>query len=424
MKYIEQREFYRSTNDHSSHNDDTIPIPMLTSAPSTVLDSLKSTRKPESVLEPVLHGRSVAMDNFSELVKVMLESAMQRDRAKVRKKQRKESDDSQCSSASISTSDSELSPASTAQFSPISSTTSQSRSSPHSPTTLSAMQLNSSDGASCVPRTVCATEPSSAQNHLSSVQQESISPNSMEQNGIPASPLVSGSSIDSSPTSSNMMVTPHRQEFIPTSPEQFLNFTNPVEMCSPYNSASNSPPSSYSIDMDTMLHTSPSTDSIPSATSVPFQNPNFIPQPHLNDFNPQIPASFDFSSTTTSPYQPPTAHSSLFNSTSAVSVPTTQAFDSSNLLNSSDPLMHQLGAVGEMMDESNPSIMACLQDATASVGSMFSQSCPQNNFIPNTSAHLNSDFASNILVDSQTSSLSTFTCSSNPEVQDILQQFM
>ena len=393
---------------------------------------------PESVLEPVLHGRSVAMNDFSELVKQMLESANQCDRAKTCKMQGKYS---QC--PSVSTSDSELSPASTAPSShsdtQVSSTTCTctNQSSAHSPNALSG-----------IPQTVCATESSSAQNHLSPqlhVQQESTSsvsssPNQMEQNGVPESPLMSGSSIDSSPASSTMMVTPHQQEFIPTSPEQFLNFTNPVEMCSPYNSATStdfSPPSSFPVDMDNMLHTASSTDSIPSATSVPFQTPNFIPQAPLNDFNPQIPASFEFSNTTSFIYQPPNAHSSLFNSTSAgpsVSVTTTQAIDNSNLLtNSSDPLVHQLGTVGEMMDGSNVDIMACLQDATASVGSMFS-ACPQNNFIPDsncsaflrdttlsTPAHFNVDLTSHMLVDSQTP---LYSSSSNPEVQDILQQFM
>ena len=407
---------------------------------------------PEPVLEPVLHRRPVAIDDFPELVKQMLENKNQHDRAKACRKQRK--DDVQCSS--VSTSDSELSPTNTAQCSPISHSGAQvsstiNQSGADLPIVPSAMQLNTPviDSGTHVPPTVCAAEPTSVQSHLSPqlhVQQESTIPvsslpNQMEQNGVPVCPLMSGSSTDSSPASSTVMVSPHQQDFIP-SPEQFLNFTNPVEMCSPYNSATCtdlSPPSSYPVDMDTVLHTSSSTASIPSATSVPFQNPNSIPQAPLNDFNPQIPANFDFSNNTTSPYQPCNAHTSLFNSVSvgpSVSMPITQAFDSSNLLtNSSDLLIHQLVAVGQIMDESSVDIMACLPDATTSVDSMFSHSCPQNNFISDsncsahlqdatlsTPAHLNADLTSHMLVDSQASNL--YSSSSNPEVQDILQQFM
>ena len=437
-KYIEQRELYQSTKDQGSYK----VIPKLASTSSKyhieegakpIIDSLKSTRMPEPVLEPVLHRRPVAIDDFPELVKQMLENKNQCDRAKACRKQRK--DNAQCSS--VSTSDSELSPANTAQCSPISHSVAQvsstiNQSGADLPIVPSAMQLNTPviDSGTPVPPIVCAAEPTSVQSHLSPqlhVQQESTIPvsslpNQMEQNRVPECPLMSGSSTDSSPDSST--------------------FTNPVEMCSPYNSATCtdlSPPSSYPVDMNTMLHTASSIDSIPSTTSVPFQNPNSIPQVPLNDFNPQVPANFDFSNNTTSPYQPCNAHTSLFNSVSvgpSVSMPITQAFDSSNLLtNSSDLLMHQLVAVGQIKDESSVDIMACLPDATASVDSMFSHSCPQNNFIPDsncsahlqdatlsTPAHLNADLTSHMLVDSQASNL--YSSSSNPEVQDILQQFM
>ena len=470
LKYIEQRELYSSESDQQD-NDAIMKFASTTSKYCTedgtkpIIDSLKSTRMPESVLEPVLHGRSVAMNDFSELVKQMLS------------KNSNGTTSMQCEQT-LPTASSELSPSSVAQCSfsahsgsftgsdvdTLSSHMSSAQISmlPQtnipSPDTQPAMRLSTTptllDSGSVdnsPPQLMLVTDPVTQSHFTQQLQQESCSPiltvpNPLEQNGVLDSPLVYRSSIDSSPDSSTMMVIPHQQEFIP-SPEQFLNFANPVEMCSPYNSTTStdfSPHSSYPVDVDTMLHTASSTDSIPSATSVPFQNTNFIPQAPLNDFNPQIPESFNFSNNTTFPYQPPNAHSSLFISTSAgpsVPVPTThdQAFDSSNLLtNSSDPLMHQLGAVGEMMGESNVDIMACLQDATANVDSVFSHSCPQNNFIPdsdcsaplqdatlNTPAHLNVDFASCIVVNSQSSHFcSSSTFSSNSEVQDILQQFM
>ena len=169
-------------------------------------------------------------------------------------------------------------------------------------------------------------------------------PNPVEQNRIPESPLLSGSSTDSSCAySSTMMVTPHQQDFILTSPEHFLNFANPVEMCSPYNSTTNTdfcPPSSYRVDMDTKLHTATNNNSIPPATSVPFPNSqtqNFIPQAPLStDFDSQIPCDFNFLSNATAP--------NLQNLDIAQSLDVSmlggQTFDGSNplLVNSSDRL--------------------------------------------------------------------------------------
>ena len=80
LKYIEQKELYSSKSDRDTHRKSNT-VSKLTGTgllkyrtedgAGPIVNSLKSTRIPESVLEPVLHGRSVAMNDFSELVKQM-----------------------------------------------------------------------------------------------------------------------------------------------------------------------------------------------------------------------------------------------------------------------------------------------------------------------------------------------------------------
>ena len=412
---------------------------------------------PESVFESVLHARSVAMNEFSELVKeessINKPCARQGDRDIM---QRTENVQSDC--RSVSTSDSVLSPASTnTEFSPATCHSSQtspaSQSNSCSPIAPSAVQLNipgSVSGAQqLVPalQVVCVAKQST-QSHSSSqlkVQQQSTSPvsnlpNSVGQVGV-TNPLMSSSSTDSSPASSTITATT-QQDFVP-SPEQFLNSISDCEAmlgtCPPYNSAI-SPPSAYPAEMDPMLRTASSTDSILSTDSVPFQNPNFPPQAPLNNFNPEIPSNFNFSTcnTTTSPYQPFSTQSSPFFD-SAVSMPTAQPFDSSSMLISSDDSLVQQFVGGVSMDKSSlDTLAASLLDPTASMDPMSSYSPAQTNFVSNSNSsaslqdsmfcsptHFNADFTSQTLVDSDSSTscnLSTFV--SIPEVQDILQQFM
>ena len=77
LKYIEQKELYVSeTSKYTRH-----AVPKLAGTglskyhpedgANTIIDSPKSTRMPESFLELMLHGRSVAMNDLSELVKQM-----------------------------------------------------------------------------------------------------------------------------------------------------------------------------------------------------------------------------------------------------------------------------------------------------------------------------------------------------------------
>ena len=459
MKYIEQKELYYSPEGQRLLNDSSIPPHASTSSKchraKPIIDSLKSTRMPESVLEPVLHARSVAMNGF---VKEMLaesltnKSAVQRNRDTSCAIQK--SENASCSSISTCTSGSKLSPASIkSESSPTPCSVTQ-ISSTSSPSCLSTVPLNTpvsdsdSDTQQLVPASqmVCATEQST-RSYFSpqlKVQQGYTShvsnlPNSVEQGEV-LSPLMSGSSIDSSPVSSTMTST-MQQDFIP-SPEQFLNSVSDcgamLETCSPYNSAISadfSPSSAYPTEMDPMLHTASSTNSIPSTDSVPFQNPNFILQAPLNDFNVEIPSSFDFSDTTTSPFS---AQSSPF-SNSAVSMPTAQTFDSSNILiSSNNSLMQQV--VGEVsLDESSlDSLAAALPDPATSMDPMLSYSSPSTSLISNSNSpaslqdsmfcspsHLNAEFTSQVLVDSDMSDVYNLSALvSNPEVQDILQQFM
>ena len=287
-----------------------------------------------------------------------------------------------------------------------------------------------------------------------------------DQNGIQSPPSV-GSSLSSvsSPPSTTVMPTAQQQGFV--SGHFVGNGGSFSETPSPYNSAVSavsSPPSVFSPDMggpDT-LHTAVSTDSIPSVGSVPFQNfhtLNFIPQapPTTSDsFNPQIPSNFNFNSAT-SPY--PTTAANLQNSTSFVQnldtfTPENQMFDSFNpLLNPSDSVMHQL--LSDMVvlnSDPNFNATASVPNSTAAnMNSNFTHSHPQapsNYFMPSnshapvppqpptSSVQGNNTFAmscdialtqlnvtnggrggvSHLLNDSQTTN-------SNPEVQDILQQF-
>ena len=379
LNYIEQRELYQSTKDQGSRNgcSDTFPAFASTckyQAEPEAKPAVKCTRKPE----PVLHDHSVTMDDFSELMRQMLIESMTSKNAPPR------DNHAQCQSVANT-----LSPASTtAESSPISSSGSQGHSSVVSPIAPSAMQID-------VPASGSGT-----QQHIS----------------IP--PIVCTSDLS---TRNRLSSQPHVLQ----------KFTETCPPCDSTISTDFSPSNTYPI-----LHSASSTDSIPSANSVPFQNPNFTPQAPLNNFNPEIPSNFNFSTcnTTTQPFN---AQSPPFFD-SAVSMPTTQTFDSLNMLISSDESLVQQLVGGASMDESSlDTLAASLPDPAASMDPMLSYSPPQTNFVSNSNSsaslqdsmlcsptHLNADFtmSSQVLVHSQ--SFNLHGLSSNPEVQDILQQFM
>ena len=281
-----------------------------------------------------------------------------------------------------------------------------------------------------------------------------IAPNLTDQNGVQSPPSVGSNGI-SSPDNSSVMLTAW-QDF---SAGQLQSHTlSPVGSGesfsgtpSPYSSAVGtvpSPPNPFSPEMGPMLHTTVSTDSIPSVTSVPFQNSpessSFIPEAPPNDFNSQIPTDFNFSTNTS--HHLNNLQSSKFVSGFDGSMQGAQQFDSSNpLVNSSDSVLQQL--LGEMValnDDSNLSSVASVPNGTTmtTMDSNLPHSHPNTNFMPNSSAPapiqgnsfaMSYDVAltqlnvakgstvSHLLSDSQTN---TGSSNSNPEVQDILQQFM
>ena len=527
LKYVEQRELHhcRDVCPHDNNDNDVISPPASTTSSSSsspsnyyppnheaksIIDSLKSTNTPEPVLEPVLHGRSVAMNGFVEQMSTAAESEtskttiVQRGRDTACKGQRIGSPQSVSTSC---TSDSEdLSPVGTTtctaatavEPSPKSCSTCISTIANRPPTVTSTatQQLSVPDpvsvtcsgtkrlipagpGGTYSPEMVSASEQSvqssfspQLDTHRHVQEEESLAPSStssllpktqVDQRRI-QSPLMSISSTNSSPTSSTESAAPQQEEII-TNPEQILNSISDcgapldLETYLPYNSAITagfSPPpatmscSTHRSEIDPMPHAMSSLNSIPSvATSVPFHN---TPQaPLLSDFNPRIPSNFDFSNNDSTRQSFDISHNRPFtgNSISAASMPTAGAhastFDiSSMLVNSGDSLAQQLIIIGEdsLMDETSlNTLTTSLPHSATSVDPVmvpFAHSYPQtnlasdSNFTPSlqdpmfcSSTHLNADLVSQVLVDSlSSSSHNPISCSSNTEVQDILQQFM
>ena len=339
--------------------------------------------------ESVLHDHSLALDDFSELVKLMLTESVSSKRAM----QRAYPGDKHAQRQSISTSngDRELSPVSTTLES--------------SPTALSSSPQVSSENQSC------AHSPSG----LAVLQDDIPFSDGSTPQHVPASQIVCAG--DSS-TQSHLSSQQHVQQ----------EFT--AETCPPCNSAiSTTDFNSFSDYPAAIWHTASGIDSIPSAALTPFQNPNFVPQAPLNQFNP---SSSDFSNTTISSlYQVSTCNTQISPGDS-ISVPTAQIFNSLD----TEPLM-QL-PIGDNSDMDSHTLVSQTGPAT-NVDSMFSPSCTESNFIvPGSncstpihgstfyrSAHLIADVTPQVLVDSESPDFcSLSTCSSNPEVQDILQQFI
>ena len=531
LKYVEQRELHQRRDVRPHDNNDIILSPTCTTTKSslgTILSSflsssnncrpnheaksivdspLKSTDTPEPVLEPVLHGRSVAMNGFVEQMRQSETSETTtvqcgRDTAcKGQKTDSPQSVSTSCTSDSedlspvgtstctaattVETSSNSCSISTTANDPPTapSSATQQPRvsTSPVSVTSSGTKELTpAGPGGTCSPEMVCASKQSHFSPQLDThvqvqhVQEEesAASSSTCTSNLLPKhkvaqpgvqSPLMSISSTDSSPASSTML----QQDEVIANPEQFLNSTSDcgapldLETYLPCNSAITAgftqPPltsmcSAQHSEIDSMLHNVSGSDSIPSAaTSVPFHNPNFTPQtPLLSDFNPRIPSSFDFFNNDSAYQSSDNSHNFPFtdNSISAASMPTTGVhasnFDiSSMLINSDDSLAQQL-IIGEdsLMDETSlDALTTSLPHPVTSVDPVmvpFAHSYPQtnlasdSNFTPSLQdpmfcsyTHLNADLASQVLVDSTSSSFhNSISCSSNAEVQDILQQFL
>ena len=511
LKYVEQRELHqcREVCPHDNDNDDIISPPTSTSSSSnchpnheakSIIDTLKSTKIPESVLEPVLHGRSVAMNGFVEQMCTVTESeisestTVQSGRDTACKGQKTDSPQSVSTSCACTSDSKELSPVVSTTTCTAATTVESSPSSccilttvNHPPIATSATQqpivstspvsvacsgtkelIPAGPGGvctmSCMPEMVCASERSvkshfSPQLHVhvhvqrkesaASSPMSNLLKNQVDQPGV-QSPIMSISSTDSSPTSSTVSAAPRQEEVI-VNPEQFLNS---ISDCGAPLAGFSQPPatmlcSAYRPEIDPMLHTMSGSDSIPSvSTAIPFHNPNFTPQ--ARDFNPRIPLSFNFSNNNSICQSFDNSQNTPFtdNSISAVPMPTagthTSNFDISNMLANSDNSLTQQLIISEdsLMDKTSlDTLTTSLPHPTASVDRIMvpiAHSYPQTNLASDSnltaslqdpifcsSTHLNADLASQVLVDSPTSSFhSPISCSSNAEVQDILQQFM
>ena len=410
------------------------------------MNSLKSTRIPESVLEPVLHGRFVAMNDFSELVK-----QMNNDSASSTSMQHSHHQ------AASPTANSNPSPDTLTTSTPSAQSVTAAQSCPRHESSSSTTSISGQSGE-CGLKPLLATEPVTIAQSQELLQKESCHsiltvPNPVEGSGV-QSPLMSGSSVDYSPVSSAMTVSPPQQDFIP-SPEQFLDFASPVEVyATPYDSATadfgaslSGHPADSNI-MHTVPQTVAGTDSIPFTASGPFQDlysqaPNFIPRPHssIDSQNPQISSTnFNFSSNS-STYFPQTS-----DGTPCIDVTPVQVFDNLNPPlddASTASLMQQIVDDIVMMDEPNfnPTASVSADYSTNSMGAnvTYSQGTGDGSLVLNSNSLSNAGQycpSSNSPMDAVDYDgdpsisadlpiiLELNSQSSNPDVQDILKQFM
>lgn len=501
LKYIEQNELYASNSDPDQdllnpHRDfDIIPKLADTSkhckeeeGAKPIIDSLKSAKLPDSVLEPVLHARSLAMNDFPKAIKPILtpntadEFVAQRDQAMMK---RNDSVSSIASSplstlsppsASSSTnsgqsatantrkgstasrigslSSSVASPLSSVSSPPISPPTTQSNA-PSPNTTASVLQNDTSVSSKSLPamkkgqftqvqKREWALPNLADSQRINSVQDHSqmmVAPTVVQdRNGVQSPPSVASSGISSPANSAVMMLS--QQNFGNGHLGSHVANGAPSPSSSTV-SAVSSPPSVFSPEMGTKLHTAFTTDSIPP---VPFQNiqtSNFILQaqaPVTNGLNHEIPSDFNF----TSPY----LSSAVQNPAFIPNPTTTTTFGTPNSdLNPNDPVVQQLmGDLVTLNGDPNFSNLSSLPNVSTanSFYDLSHSEHPHTDFrtvLPNSSTsqppfgQVNNSFAmsydvamtqlpgnalpSRVLLDSQ----KNYATNSNAEVQDILQQF-
>ena len=435
-----------------------------------VIDSLKSTKMSESVLEPVLQARSVTMRKHSELIKLLVDdNSTNAAHAKI----------PGCSSESKGTTASSASN-STLLFTTEPSTdvtcdssTSQNRSvswdtdSSRSPISLQAQAVSplsySSESQSPSTPQVSSSPTNSgstvdndsmleigwlaSQNHfLQNLQVGPFDPPAcypVDQNGVQGL-------VDSDPTSSPAslvpVISPAYSPFLSNateqgaaqSPSQFLDQASPISndgsMISGTSSSNDmavsdvsSPPTVFSPEMGTGSHTTVRDDSIPlSAFSIPFQNSqtsNFVPQA-LNDFNHQIPSSFNFSFTHSYSSNLRTSSNNIIDNSALESQ---QIFDScsSLFLNPGDFITHRLSGGTPNGDTSNTGdavVPVSESDSdNMNIDSTLSNPHPHASNIQDTRCAQSRSPHDPLLIESQTNSSNM--CTSNSEIQDILQQF-
>ena len=396
MKYIEQKEVYSTDSDedipNTDNNSDIIQKHPIHTDHSRVddakrmINSLKSTNLPDSVLEPVLHGRSLAMSGLSEAVKQFLSE----------KSTREEAVGSSGDQSVLKGNDSiSLVTESTAVLAQCSPTTQVER---------------SYLAESVVCQTIVNDGTFSPDGSIMSTGQQALSPDQYFPNF--SNPTGSCSSLlETSPVSGNSTL-----------------------------SADVSLPCEFSPETGLSLHSAMSTESLQSASSAISQTIDFSQVHQTNVFSTQFPSTFDFSSNTSelsSHHAPDPLLPSNFFPTQALdhSMPDAQsAFDSSNLapINLSDSLIQQMS--GEMIEHHNFNSPCSAPDQGASFESIYSRNELQPNIMQNSISHnatqdnmsyaqaqMNfSDDVLSMLVSDSPPNISE----SNPEVQDILQQFM
>ena len=484
LKYIEQKELYASNSKHKAISSKLTNTSLSSrcraglSGTKPIIDSLKSTKMSESVIEPVLQTRSMTMKKHSELIKLLVDdNSTNAAQAKM----------PGCSNATnATTTSSALTSTLSLTTEPSTDVTCDSSTSQNdsvsldtynyrSPISLQAQAVSplsyssesqspSTPQVSPSPTTSGSTVNSdgkfqigwlASQNHF--MQDLRVEPLNFDppacypvgQNGVQG--LLDSDPTSKSPDNLVRATSPVYSPFLSNStlqqggaqsPGQFLDQASPISNYGSVisgTSSSNdmavsdvsSPPSVFSPEMGTGLHATIGDDSIPlSAFSIPFQNSqtsNFVPQAStVNDFNPQIPSSFDFSFTHS--YSSNLGTSSNLNNSALESQHILDTC-SSLFLNPGDFITHESLGVIPNGDTSN------IGDAVVPVSESDSENIMNiDSTLSNPHAH-----ASNIQdaksarsrsshdllsIESQTSSSNNMCSSnSNSEIQDILQQF-
>ena len=297
---------------------------------------------PESVLEPVLQARSETMRKHSELIKLLVDgNSTSATQTKLQRHTCNASNGTAASPVSNS------SPSLTTELaSSVTSCSSISQNcldtdNSRSPLSMQSQALSplSHSSESLSPNTLLVSpSPASSstvsddstiqigwlacQSHfMQDLQVEPFDPSahhSVDQNGVqglldsdPSSSTANLISATSPAAYSTLLSSSIQEDAV--SLGQFLDQASPIgnygSVISGTSSSNDvavsdvsSPPTVFSPEMGTGPNTTVGDDSIPlSAFSIPFQNfqtPTFVPQvPTLNDFNPQIPSSFNFSYT-------------------------------------------------------------------------------------------------------------------------------
>ena len=472
LKYIEQKEIYASTVDPSKQTSSSalanasLCCRTGQSGTNSIINSLKSTKMPESVLEPVLQARSETMRKHSELIKLLVDdNSTNATQAKMQGHSNASiGTTASKSTLSLTSESSSTCDSSTNQNSSVSPDTDNSR----TPTSLQAQAVSPLSHSSESPSpNVLQVNPSptsgstvssdvsvfqigwlGSQNHLmQDLQMEPFDPSAyypVDQNGIQglleSDPSSSASFVPAtSPVAySPLLSNPTLQGAV--SPGQFLNQASPISNYSSVisgTSSSNdvavsdvsSPPTAFSPEMRFGSHTTVSDDSIPlSELPIPFQNsqiPAFVPQAlTLNDFNHQIPSSFNVS------------YAQMSNCTFSdldKSVLDAQTMNSSNslFLNPSDLITRQPTVISGDVTCPTPNGMDSKNTGDAVVPNPESE---HDIMDVDSNSHLHANVTMNCdttnsaesqsrnhLLDSQMNTSSM--CSSSSEIQDILQQF-